>query len=165
MERLFFIDFLLCHIKLFIVYYEALLFPYLSLTPLLHNYFSKSNPQPFLLLPAEDSAQQRGIEALGRREASLHLADRHLVLGGGAEEREATGHRTEDLGRVGHHAHAQALLAHGQRREGRAVEFGRDGDCGKETEVGRRQVRVWNRVDVWLGGGGENDNMYTQESR
>lgn len=78
--------------------------------------------------PAQDSAQQGGVEALRWGEASLHLADRHLVFGGGAEQRQATGHRTEHLGRVGHGSHAEALLADGQGREGRAVEFGRDGN-------------------------------------
>lgn len=108
-----------------------------------------------LLSPAQDSAQQRGVETLRRREASLHLADRHLVLGGWAEQWQAARHRTEDLRWVGHHAHAQALLAHGQRWEGRAVEFGRDGDCRKERE------------QRWDSGGvdGGKDNKYTRESR
>lgn len=124
---------------------------------------SKSNPRPFPLSPAEDSAQQGGVEALRGREAPLHLAHRHLVLGGGAEQREATRHRTEHLGRVGHHAHAQALLAHGQRREGRAVEFGRDGDCegGGRKNTGECLER---RRSAWGGGGGGRGTISTHMS-
>lgn len=81
---------------------------------------------PVVVSPAEDSAQQRGVEALRRGEAPLHLPDRHLVLGGGAEQREATRDRTEDLRRVGHGPHAEALLPHGQGREARPIQFGRD---------------------------------------
>lgn len=81
---------------------------------------------PIFLSPAEDSTQQRGVEALRRGEASLHLPDRHLVLGGGAEQREATRDRTEDLGRVGHGSHTETLLTDGQSRQGRPVQLGRD---------------------------------------
>lgn len=97
-----------------------------------------SNYPSFSPSPAEDSTQQRGVEALRWGEASLHLPDRHLVLGGWAEQREATGDRTEDLRRVGHAPNAEALLTHGQGREGRAVQLGRDGDWaeveGRKTQ-------------------------------
>lgn len=86
------------------------------------------------LSPAEDSTQQRSVEALRWGEASLHLPDRHLVLGGGAEQREATRDRTEDLSRVGHGSHAEALLTHGQGREGRPVQLGRDRNWAEMKE-------------------------------
>lgn len=72
----------------------------------------------FLLLPAEDSAQQRSVEALGRGEPPLHLPDGDLILGGGAEQRQAAWHRAENLGRVGHGAHAEAVLPEGQGGQG-----------------------------------------------
>lgn len=87
-----------------------------------------------VISPAKDSTQQRGVEALGRGEASLHLPNRHLVLGGGAEQREATRDRTEDLGRVGHGSHAETLLSDGQGGEGRAVQLGRNRNCGRNHE-------------------------------
>lgn len=73
--------------------------------------------------PAQNSAQQGSVEALRWRQPSLHLPDRHLVLGGGAEQRETTGDRTEDLGGVGHRAHAQTVFTEGQDGEGRAVQL------------------------------------------
>jgi hypothetical protein len=48
-------------------------------------------------LPAKDSAEEGGVEAFGRREASLDFADRHLVLGCGRQERQAAGHRAEHV--------------------------------------------------------------------
>lgn len=86
---------------------------------------------PISLSPAEDSTQQRSVEALRRGEASLHLPDRHLVLGGGAEQREATRDRTENLGWVGHGSHAETLLTDGQGRQGGPVQLGRDRNWGE----------------------------------
>lgn len=54
--------------------------------------------------PAQDSPQQGGVEAFRRGQTPLHLSHSHLVLGGGAEKREASGHWAEHLGGVGHHA-------------------------------------------------------------
>lgn len=95
---------------------------------------------PTSLSPAEDSTQQRGVEALRRGEASLHLPDRHLVLGGGAEQREATRDRTEDLGRVGHGSHTQTILTEGQDRQGRPVQLGRDGNYRWRDEGGQKDT-------------------------
>lgn len=93
-----------------------------------------------LLSPAEDSAQQRSVEALGGRQAPLHLPDGHLVLGVGAEQREAAWNRAEDLGGVGQSGEAQALLPQAQGREGRAVQLGWDGNCGgSRGDLGVRQ--------------------------
>lgn len=89
----------------------------------------------FLLSPAEDAAQQRSVEALGGSQAPLHLPNGHLVLGVGAEQREATRDRAEDLGRVGQSGEAEALLPHAQGREGRAVQLGREGNCGGSREA------------------------------
>ena len=41
---------------------------------------------------AQHAAQQRRVQALGRAQAPLDLAHRHLVLGGAAEEGEAAGY-------------------------------------------------------------------------
>ena len=51
------------------------------------------------VLPAKDSAEERGVEAFGRREASLDFSDCHLVLGRGRKERQAAGHRAEHVRR------------------------------------------------------------------
>ena len=74
----------------------------------------------FELWPAQDSPEQRGVEALWGREAALHLGHGHLVLGGGAEQGEAAGHGAEHLGGVGHHAQ-QGVLLEGQAQR---VAFG-----------------------------------------
>jgi len=87
-------------------------------------------------LPAEDSAEERGVEALGGREPSLHLPDRHLVLGGGAEKREAAGHGAEDLVGVRHPPN-QAVFVHRQGGNGRAV--GLRGDGHWERRRGERR--------------------------
>jgi len=83
---------------------------------------------PALVSPAQDSAQQGSVEALRWGEAALHLPHRHLVLGVGAEQRQATRDRTEHLRWVGHGSHAETLLTEGQRRQGGAVQLGRDGN-------------------------------------
>lgn len=85
--------------------------------------------------PAQDSAQQRSVEALRGRQAALHLPHSHLVFGGGAEQGQPTRDGAEDLGRVGHGAHAQAVLGEGQRRHGGAVQLGGDGNW-EESEGG-----------------------------
>lgn len=69
---------------------------------------------PVSISPAEDSPEQRGVKALRRGQASLHLPDCDLVLGCGAEQREATRDRTENLSWVGHSSHTETLLAEGQ---------------------------------------------------
>ena len=53
----------------------------------------------FFFLPAKNSTKQRGVEAFGRREASLYFANRHFVLGGGREERQPAGHRAKHVRR------------------------------------------------------------------
>lgn len=83
---------------------------------------------PVFLSPAEDSTQQRSIETLRRRQASLHLPNRHLVFGGGAEQRQTTRDRTENLSWVGHSSHTEAVLTDGQGWQGWAVQLGRDGN-------------------------------------
>ena len=49
-------------------------------------------------LPAQDAAEQGGVETLWRGEAALHLRDGHLVLGRGGQEGQATGDRAEVVG-------------------------------------------------------------------
>lgn len=60
--------------------------------------------------PAQDAPQEWGIEALWGRQSSLNFSHRHLVLGCGAEQGEASWHWAEDLGWVGHHAQKRLLL-------------------------------------------------------
>ena len=67
---------------------------------------------------AQYAAEQRRVQALGRREATLHLAHRHLVLGVGAEEREAARHMAEYV-RCGDHATANANADVVVQRNGR----------------------------------------------
>lgn len=52
--------------------------------------------------PAQDAAQQGGIEALWRGQSSFHLSDGDFVLGGGAEQWESTRYRTEKVCGVHH---------------------------------------------------------------
>ena len=61
------------------------------------------------VLPAKDSAEERGVEAFGRREASLDFSDCHLVLGRGRKERQAAGHRAEHV-RWGNWARQQHIF-------------------------------------------------------
>lgn len=89
-----------------------------------------------LHVPAQDSSEQRGIEALRRGQTSLNLSDRHLVLGGGAEEGQAARDGAEDLCRVGHAAQTQAFFSEGQGRDRRSVELRWDRHCRqKQKEV------------------------------
>lgn len=62
-------------------------------------------------LPAEDSSEERGVETLRGRESPLHLPDGHLVLGSGAEKREAARHGAEDLVGI-RHPSDQAIFVH-----------------------------------------------------
>lgn len=80
--------------------------------------------------PPQDAAEQRGVQAFWRREASLHLADGHLVLGGGAEQTEAAGHRAEDVRREVVTVQQQVLVLHSC---GRAVA---EGGVVKRKETG-----------------------------
>lgn len=92
-------------------------------------------------LPAQDAAEEGGVETLGGREPSLHLPDRHLVLGGGAEQGEAARHRAEDLVGI-RHPSDQAVFVHGQGGDGGAVRLRGDGHWEtRRGEKGRRGLR------------------------
>lgn len=90
--------------------------------------------------PAENPAEERGVETLGGREPPLHLPDRHLVLGGGAEQREAAGHGAEDLVGI-RHPSDQAVLVHGQAGDAGAVGLRGDGHWGTRRGERRRWLR------------------------
>lgn len=96
-------------------------------------------------LPAEDPAEERGVETLGGREPPLHLPDRHLVLGGGAEQGQAAGHGAENLVGI-RDPSDQAVLVHGQRGDGGAIGLGGDGHWrqgrGREEETMAERTRL-----------------------
>lgn len=57
-------------------------------------------PSAVLALGAtQHAAQQRRVQALGRRQTALNLANGHLVLGRRREQRQAARHRAERVGR------------------------------------------------------------------
>lgn len=85
--------------------------------------------------PPQHSAQQGGVEALGRREASLHFRHRDLVLGGGAEQREAARHRAEDLVGV-HHPAEERVLVDGDGGDGVVVRLGEGHGACREGGAG-----------------------------
>lgn len=92
-----------------------------------------ASPRPS---PPEHSAQQGGVEALGRRQASLHFRHRDLVLGGGAEQREAARHRAEDLVGV-HHPAEERVLVDGDGGDGVVVRLGEGHGACREGGAGR----------------------------
>lgn len=51
-------------------------------------------------LPSQNTSEEGGVEALWWWQAPLHLCDGHFVLGSGAEQRQATRNRAEQVGGV-----------------------------------------------------------------
>lgn len=70
--------------------------------------------QGLSVLPSQHAPQQGGVEALGRGQSPLHLPYGHLVLGGGAEQRQAARYRAEHLVDADGHSAHQAVLAQHQ---------------------------------------------------
>lgn len=73
-------------------------------------------PAAVLALGApQDAAQQRRVQALGRREAPLDLAHGHLVLRRRREQRQSAGHRAEGVGRASARQRQQVGAREGAR--------------------------------------------------
>jgi len=49
--------------------------------------------------PSKNSAEKRCVQTFGRREAPLHFGHGDFVLGGGTEQRQSAGNRTEQVTR------------------------------------------------------------------
>lgn len=77
------------------------------------QFFAQLPAAVFALRSAQNAAKKRGIETLGRREAPLHLANGHLVLGRRREQREPAGHRAKGVrrGSVGERQHVVGGVA------------------------------------------------------
>jgi len=79
--------------------------------------------------PPQNPAKQRSVQALWRREASLDLANSHFIFGCGAEKRQASGNRAENLVRVHGDPADQTVFVHHQRSDALV----RNWNCARES--------------------------------
>lgn len=79
--------------------------------------------------PPQNPAKQRRVQALWRREASLDLANSHFIFGCGAEKRQASGNRAENLVRVHGDPADQTVFVHHQRSDALV----RNWNCARES--------------------------------